>query len=79
MVFLFSLVSSASFGTGNPGLAEPIHRGDRVGTGNPGFAVPDFYPAGLLPHWTFTRGPVWYGGDRFSVPNLLYRCRIPVL
>lgn len=40
MVFLFFLVSSASFGTGNPGLAEPIHRGDHGGTGNPGVAEP---------------------------------------
>lgn len=32
---------------GKPGLAEPIHCGDRGGTGNPGVAVPDFYLAGL--------------------------------
>ncbi len=45
MVFLFFLVSSASFGTGNPGLAEPIHRGDRGGTGNP--ALPYKFPISM--------------------------------
>lgn len=39
MVFLFFLVSSASFGTGNPDLVEPIHRGDLVGSGKAGAAV----------------------------------------
>ena len=63
MVFLFFLVSSASFGTGNPGLAEPIHRGDRGGTGNPGFAVPDFYPAGLS------------RADRFGTAETAFLCR----
>lgn len=33
----------------------------------------------LLPRRTVTRGLVWYGGDRFSVPNRLYRCRASVL
>lgn len=80
MVFLFFLVSSASFGTGNPALPNQsiaetavretpalpnqIHRGDRGGTGNPGFAVPDFYPAGLSRAGRF-------GTEKpcFSVPN----------
>lgn len=136
MVFLFFLVSSASFGTGNPGLAEPnpSRRPGRFGKGRccrtnpswrpvretrpcrtnpsrrpgrygkPGLAgpIPSWRPGryrkprpcrtnpsrrpwrygkprvcrtGLLPRRTVARGPVWYGGDRFSVSSLLYRCR----
>lgn len=59
----------------NQSIAETVAVRETPGLPYRTFTPPDFYPAGLLPHWTFTRGPVWYGGDRFSVPNLLYRCR----